>query len=385
MFPTHPNEKELVSTDEFLALSAEIAYQLSGAHFHPEPLLALLLDENPPPAPPEVFLDAIEILKIGYGGRRRRLGPAAVLHPLRATALMARSMRHPTQLDLLGVMFHDKEEDLTHEELGPAAWQHFDASWRTLLERLDPEHRWFLGERITLLAIQPGDSYNAYLARLLDHAAAMPDLLHIKMVDRLDNTLDVSVTRPGIARYNFFRTVFDILFVPTWHGVRTRSYHQLPDMDEGLQMLSNLFKNAIFLSLLRSEGRAALDEASVRLTDAIAVASMRIAQFVALNVFAQHLSLEAQRRVIHEVMDYCAGGGLVVVRKGGGHLLDGLFLDCYNLGDPKGRRARLSRLWQDHEMLARLSVLFIAVFACFLNDPEFHLNGIDRHGIWAAE
>ena len=388
------SDKQLMSTDAFLILSAEINYQLSASRIDRRALLSLILGKARPPGDVAVLKEVVEVIQLGYGRRRRRLGPVAVIHPLRTAAILVRSMRRPTMLDFLGALMHDLEEDIHEQAVGAERWKAFSRAYNNVLGRFDDEQRWFLRERIGLLTRQDDQTYNQYLGIILDHARRMPDLLHVKVADRLDNTYDVSIARPGVTRYNFFRNVFDALFVPVFGGFDIEEYHFLRGRREGVQILSNLFKNIIFLSLLRKDRLWTLDPVTHRLSDALAVASLRVTQWVALEVFASCLPDPAdQRKLLLECMEYCHGDGIRSIKQpdqngddtaGINDMLDGVFLDRYPMGDRKKRKEQLEKLYDNKKLLARLAVVFTAVFASFLNDPTYTIEGIDRHGVWAT-
>src|SRR5512133_323121 len=173
-----------LSVRDHLTLSATINWHLSARKVDLRALLRVILgpargaDQAP-------LLDALNYLQLAYGDRRRKNGPAAVLHCLRVAAMLARVMPTPATLDLLGALLHDKEEDLTREELGEVEWDRVQAEFAHVLEKIDSDHRWFLGERIALLWRQSSQSYYEYLGVVLSKARTMPDLLRCKLADRL--------------------------------------------------------------------------------------------------------------------------------------------------------------------------------------------------------
>jgi hypothetical protein len=223
MSPASRTRKELLTTDEFVMLSAELGYQLWAKHFNERALMSLMLGGLPPSGGYEYLVWAIRVLRIGYGDSTRRMGTPAILHPLRVTAILARFMREPSTLDLLAAMLHDRDEDCTRdsmdEEVDPGRWDRFQEANARLFATIDTNQQWYLGERIALLTRKEHESYNSYLCNIFAKAPEMPDLVRVKATDRWDNTLDSTITRPGLMRYNFFRTVFDALFVPSFRGV----------------------------------------------------------------------------------------------------------------------------------------------------------------------
>ncbi|MBM3326378.1 MAG: hypothetical protein FJY65_05290 [Calditrichaeota bacterium] len=376
----------LVTTEEFLVLSAEINYQLSAREINRQALLALVLGMTEIEEK-DVLLDTIACLQIGYGKQTRKIGPLAILHPLRTAAILARVMSKPTMLDLLGALLHDKEEDLVSQRIGETDYQRLEEEFAAMLRHIDHAHQWYLGERLDLLRRREDQSYTQYIGRILDNAHQMPDLLHIKLADRFDNTFDIHLQRPGVIRYNFFRTVFDILFVPDFPGVQVSEYHFLPGEDESIILISQIFKNANFMSLLRQEGLDRLDETTANLFDALAIANIREAQWIALELFASYIvNVKRQRELLIEVMDYCQSGGtFAVTSRERGHPLDGTFMERYGGLSDEARRNKIRELYRDKEQLARVTLAFIAIFSSFLNDPNFYLQGISRGGIRAVD
>ncbi|MFH0882052.1 MAG: hypothetical protein V2A56_03625 [bacterium] len=381
--PDH--ERELITVEHFTNLSAEINYNLSAKRpDEDEALLALLLG-------PARFSDiqplllAMKTIRLGYGDTRRKIGPLAVLHPLRTAALVSRTMINPGLFDMLLAMLHDKGEDLPLEVIADDKRAAFKESYQILLDHLGGAKGERLDHMIRVLTQEYELGYFGYLLQLIDRSKETPELLHVKLADRLDNTLDNHIGRPGVLHYNFFRSVFDLLFVPVYKGVNIRRYHFLPSPEEGSLLLSQLFKNAVFLSLLRHESIDKLDATTERLFDAVAIASIREAQWIALELFTEYQSREGVdklRSLVMDTMKYSIAGGATDIRTGKDEQsVDGLILNNFVVTEQKIRRSRMSKLFANHEFLTTTIVTLIATFASFLNDPEFAIRGIDRDGI----
>ena len=375
--------RELLTIEEYITLSAKINYQLSAQPLNKTILLALVLgpaefDEHER----DVLLEAFNVLQAGYQQERRRLGTPGILHPLRTAAILARSIPKPTLMHMLGALLHDKDEDLTEAELGSERWQLMEQHFALLLAKLDPDEQSLLHNRIRLLSHKTG-TYEDYLMQVLDMSRKMPDLLHVKLADRIDNTFDIHLQHPGITNFNFYRAVFDILFLPRFSGVRMGKFHFMPDEKEGVMLLSQLFKNTIFLALLRHHGLDALDATTQKLFIGLAVAGIREAQWLMLEMFNTCLTdVSKQRALLREVMDYCAGGGIdVVTSQEKGSKLDGMLLSTFRAEQAGERRANLIALFADHELLGKMVLAFITIYACFINDPSYTINGIDRDGV----
>ncbi|RYE86678.1 MAG: hypothetical protein EOO75_15420 [Myxococcales bacterium] len=293
-------------------------------------------------------------------------------------------MEKPTLNDLLAALFHDKEEDLTESALGPERFNKMQHHFGRLREMVTPEVRDRLDLDIRWLSNHT-ESYSAYVGQIVDHARELPELLHVKLCDRIDNTFDVHLQHPGVSRYNFYRAVFDILFLPNFRGVSMGKFHFMPDTREGVMLLSQLFKDTILLAMMRSHGVDRVDPTTERLFVGLAVAGIREAQWLALELFnTEYGSVSRQRELLLSVMNYCAEGGVESVRSPGAVTeLDGVFVR-FTSGTRADQKQMLVDLFEDRERLARMALAFIVVFASFINDRNYRLEGIDRTGAHPA-
>ncbi|HUT77085.1 MAG TPA: hypothetical protein VM285_05330 [Polyangia bacterium] len=370
----HTRSRELISTDEHLALSAAINYQVEANHPNRSAILALILDRPAPEPQRGILLQALEVILAGYGDEKRKVRGRSVIHPIRTAAIVARATDEPTTLHMLSALLHDRDEDLGSVPEDRA--ERYSRACERLGALVSQEENWFLGERIDFLTRKEGRHYMDYLAGILGHAGTMIDLLHTKCADRLDNTLDHGL-QPGVAQLNWFRAVHDALFVPAWRGVELEEYHRLPGAEEGEGILSMLFKNTIFLSMARRSEVARADATTVRLLDALAVASIRVAGWIALATLASgNPPVARHREFLLDVMGYVHGGGLAVRRKDEDGDLDGVLLDYWQ-NDSTQRREKMSALFSDRERLLKLCCLFVVSFASFLNDPLYSVPGVD--------
>lgn len=373
------NSDHAITPSKFLEISADISYRLSGRAFDPRMVLDLILEDAVAcPCSETLLTKAIAVAVAGYGDNRRKMGPLAVLHPIRVAAILSRVTRDPSVLDLLGAILHDRDEDLTKDQIGEERWARMQTEMADLGRMLDPNHCWFLGERLDLLTLRDGQEYCQYLANIMCQAGRMPDLIRVKLADRLDNTLDVGVSHHGIPTMGVFGTIFDLLFLPEFRGVQAPASYVPVTEEEGTQMLANLFKNAEFLSLLRSE-RCQMCGTTLRLYDVLVRASTRIAQYLVQDTFTMHLDVGQQKAAVEEVLMYCQAGGLHEIKPKGDCPLDGIFVNLY--GAKKGRRDRLKDAFGDKNRLARVGLVFMAIFANFLADPGYTIKGIDASGV----
>jgi hypothetical protein len=370
-----------LSVEGHLTLSATINWHLSARKIDLRTLLRVILgpakvaDQAP-------LLEALNYLQQAYGDRRRKNGPAAVLHCLRVAAMLARVMPAPTTLDLLGAFLHDKEEDLTREELGDAEWDRLQAEFAHVLEKIDSNHRWFLGERIALLRRQSTQNYYDYLGVVLSKVRTMPDLLRCKLADRLDNTMDIAVQRTPTEHDDFFELAFGMLFLPGYRPAPNVDA-VVPDVEACVLLVSQLFKNVVLMSMLREQRLDRLDETTTRLFRALAASSSEQAQWaVAALLSSPALGGQERRALLREMMDYCAAGGMAAIHsKEKGGLLDGSFLEHFADPDDKIRKKQIESVYEDQPLFIRLLVLYIGMFTSFLADSQYYLHGIDRTGL----
>jgi hypothetical protein len=381
MLSGHDQRQAVITVEGHLTLSATINWHLSARKIDLKALLRVILgpakvnDQAP-------LLEALNYLHQAYGDRRRKNGPAAVLHCLRLAAMLARMMPSPTTLDLLGALLHDKEEDLTREELGPAEWDRLQAEFARVLEKIDSNHRWFLGERIALLWRQSSQSYYDYLGTVLSKVRTMPDLLRCKLADRLDNTMDIAVQRTPLERNAFFELAFSMMFLPGFEP-KPLEGTVVPDVESCVLLLSQLFKNVVLMSMMRSQELDTLDETTGRLFSALAATSSEQAQWaVAALLSDPTLDWRERRNLLREMMDYCSDGGMAAVHnKDKGGLLDGSFLEHFAHPDDRIRKRQIESLFSNKPMFIRLLVLYIGIFTSFLAAPHYYVRGIDRHGL----
>ena len=370
-----------LSVEGHLTLSATINWHLSARKIDLRTLLRVILgpakvaDQAP-------LLEALNYLQQAYGDRRRKNGPAAVLHCLRVAAMLARVMPAPTTLDLLGAFLHDKEEDLTREELGDAEWDRLQAEFAHVLEKIASNHRWFLGERIALLRRQSTQNYYDYLGVVLSKVRTMPDLLRCKLADRLDNTMDIAVQRTPTEHDDFFELAFGMLFLPGYRPAPNVDA-VVPDVEACVLLVSQLFKNVVLMSMLREQRLDRLDETTTRLFRALAASSSEQAQWaVAALLSSPALGGQERRALLREMMDYCAAGGMAAIHsKEKGGLLDGSFLEHFADPDDKIRKKQIESVYEDQPLFIRLLVLYIGMFTSFLADSQYYLHGIDRTGL----
>jgi len=371
--------------NDFFVLSAKLRYQLDVGASGRINIVALILGRTRlPESDRRVLVDVIDYLCQAYQPRTRRLGTPSVLHPLRATALLAQASERPEMLDLLAALLHDKFEDITPKRFEPKAWDTLEGDFAKIVGGLEENRRWYLMERLAWLTRSDDMTYNAYIGHLLEHAKRTPELMRAKLADRLDNTLDLRVTvADPIEGVDFFRTLFEILFVNGFKGYHPADPHGYTSSPyNGAERLYQLFKNAVMLSLVR-RADIGVEPVTEKLFEELALASMKEAERIALHLFGYHLTdLGEQRALLQETMEYAQRGGLDGATDAGlGGRIDGLFASLFEAANSGERKAVLNALYLDKPRMLEAALAFVVIFLAFLDDPAFYVKNVDASGV----
>jgi hypothetical protein len=381
----------LFDLTEFLKLSSALNYNLSAASLNRYNVLVYITgdkrldaDEKKDREKKSIVMEAMGYLFSAYSQKRRRLGPMAVLHPLRATALFTRSLNSLNLVDLLTVLFHDILEDIKPLRFDHQKWKTMEKQLHDLLSRMEPEDESKLLENLLCLTRVDSESYYQYIGRLLDNARNAPELVQIKLADRLDNTLDMRIDlEDSLARIDFFETIFQIMFVNNYPGYTVKKGHSPATAINGAKRLYQLFKNAVLLSLIRQHTPVTGQQKVKILFDAVSEASLKEAQRTLIHLVSYHVKdLQTQRRLLLEAMQYCySGRSDLVTKPENDQLLDGLFSTYFRHKSKKIRYRELDILYQNKPLMLEASIAFLVIFLSFLNDDEFYIQGISAKGI----
>jgi hypothetical protein len=376
---------------EFFKLSSVLNYNLSAASLNRYNVLMYILagkrldrDEPTDREKKSLVMEALGYLFSAYSHKRRRLGPMAVLHPLRAAALMSRAQDQARLESLLSALFHDILEDVKSVDFDAQEWKDMEMRLFDLLEHMPPEEESRLIQRLKCLTRTKRESYYHYIGRMLDCSAAFPDVVSVKLADRLDNTLDMRIDlEDPLVGIDSFQNIFQLLFVNNYPGYLPRADHQPPTAMNGSRRLYQLFKNAVLLSLIRQLSIAPETEDRKRLFDAVAEASLKEAQRTLMHLLGYHFKdRDAQRRLVLDAMDYCySGRSDLVTKPDGKRLLDGLFSTYFAPTGTKVLHQQLDSLYQNKPLMVQASIAFIVIFLGFLNDAHYFVRGISIKGI----
>jgi hypothetical protein len=376
---------EYDNLDDFLKLSAVLNYQLSAKQLNWSNIISIVLEGKPLlPRDESTLLHAFGYLGKIYGKAKRDLGPFSVLHPLRATALLSHASPEVDLLDVMTCLLHDRFEDFKSAHGGHSAGIHRDDKFLSFLRKVPEEHRERLTERLAWLTKEPGETYNHYIGQLLERACRAPEVVRVKLADRLDNTFDMRIDlRDSLQGLDFFEIIFQTIFTNSYKGYRPERVHQPTSILNGAQRLYQLFKNIVLMSLIRQRQVFAADPISRDLFKALATASMKEAQRIALHIFGYHQTAVATlREILAETMAYAQSGGFDgVTDPRRGHRLDGLFMSFFDHPVRETRKKQLARLYQDKTLMLEVAIAFVAIFLNFLDDEAYFVHGISAEGI----
>jgi hypothetical protein len=378
-------EMDFYELSEFFKLSALLNIQLSANTVGRSNIATIILGRAP--MAPEVrdrLMSTLEFVDRVYGQAKRRLGPLAVLHPLRACVLLSRVQDRPDIPDLITELLHDTIEDIPPVQAEGTQPTAIEGEITALLAHIDPSDEAHVLDRLRALSRKPAETYLEYIGTMLDQARTIPSLVPIKLADRLDNTLDMRIDiEDPIQGVDFFETLFQVLYVNNYTGYRPGLPHPPPSPLNGAQRLYQLFKNATLLSLVRQKGVASDDPSAMKLFAALARASMKEAQRNALHIFGYHMKdVRQQRELLLETMEYTQFGGIDrVTRPTDQWRLDGFFATQFDDSDPMVRRQRLEEFYTNKALMTEASIAFVVIFLSFLNESTFRIKGVSERGI----
>ena len=376
---------------EFLKLSSVLNYNLSAASLNRYNVMMYIIggknlhqSTKTDREKKGILMEALGYLFRAYNQRRRRLGPLAVLHPLRAAALLARSIDSLNLVVLLSTLFHDILEDINPVDFQVINWKEMEEQLDSLLGRLTADDEIQLMNNMLCLTRLQTETYYQYIGRLLDATGDDPELIQVKLADRLDNTLDMRIElEDPLLSIDFFQNVFQVMFVSNYKGYIPEAEHPPTPALNGARRLYQLFKNAVLLSLIRQNTRAFADRTLHILFNAVCDASLKEAQRTLSHLMGYHIKdLSVQRELVLQTMDYCfSGRSDLVTKPDGNQLLDGLFSSYFAYTSKKILNQKLDILYQDKPLMMQAAIAFIVIFLSFLNDSKYYIKGISSEGI----
>jgi hypothetical protein len=285
---------------------------------------------------------------------------------------------------LLSVLFHDVMEDISSNDFDAVQWKDMEGRLYNLLDRMPDEDEAKLLNHIIALTRTDRESYYQYIGRLLEAGSLSQQLVHVKLADRLDNTLDMRIDlEDPLSGIDFFKNLFQLMFVNNYIGYAPENDHAPTSVMNGARRLHQLFKNTVLLSLIRQHRSIGYDHALRVLFEAVCDASLQEAQRTLMHLLGYHFKdLTEQRKLILEAMQYCFSGRIDLVTKPDrDQLLDGLFSTYFASSSKKVLRRQLDILYQNKPLMIQASIAFVVIFLHFLNDSKYYVHGISAEGI----
>jgi len=381
----------LFDLTEFLKLSSVLNYNLSATSINRYNLLQFIIGDRRLERSKErdreakvLIMETFSFLFQAYREKRRRLGPMAVIHPIRTAALLTRSQDSAQLLQILTALLHDLLEDIKTVDFDPVTWRHLEAQIFDVLHRLDADEEEKLIDNLKHLTKVTGETYYQYIGRLLESTGGTDVTVQVKLADRLDNTLDLWIElEDPLEGTDFYESVFQTLFVGNYPGIGQGAMYSSGSSLNGARRLYQLFKNSVLLSLIRKKGLWKKNHASKKLFNAVATASLREAQRTLIGQMGRQITDPALlRKLFLEVMEYGYSGRVdLVTRPNDAFMLDGLFSGYFVGPSKKDRDLNLERLYGNKELMVEASLAFVTVFLSFLNDERFFVRGISADGI----
>lgn len=381
----------LYDLTEFLRLSSALNYNLSAASLNRYNVMMFIMggktlhhEKQADRESKALVMEALNYLFAAYRQKRRRLGPLAVLHPLRTTAIFSRSLESMNIVDLFSALFHDVLEDIRSVDFKTAEWKELEGQLFGLLSRLRPEDEWNLMERLQALTRFDRESYYQYIGRMLRRSRDMPGLVRVKLADRLDNTLDMRIDiQDPLKGIDFYENIFQLLFVNNYEGFIPDLEHSSVVSINGAKRLYQLFKNAVLLTLIRREIDISDDKPARIFFDAVSSASLQEAQRTLVHIVSyHHTDIKKTRTLLLDAMTYCYGGRIdLITPPRESCALDGLFTTYFGSPSSAIRNRQLDLLYQDKPLMIEATIAFIVIFLSFLNNPSFYVSGISTEGI----
>jgi len=370
---------------DFLTTSALLNYQLSAKHQNWGSITTVVLEGKTISShDQEVLCHVFDYLSKVYGKMKRALGPLSVLHPLRATALLCHASKQVILLDLITCLLHDTFEDFKPARFKNSDWIKLEKTFQAFLSELPEGHQKRLKEQLQWLTKEPSETYYHYIGHLLDQAGKTSEVVRVKLADRLDNTFDMRIElQDPLQGVDFFEIIFQMAFTNSYKGYRPDRLHQPTVILNGAQRLYQLFKNILLMSLIRQKKAGVEDAITQELFEALAKASMKEAQRIALHVFGYHeTDVSKFRKLLMETMTYSQAGGFdSVTLPNATSRLNGLLMSVFDQPDRESRKKQLSALYKDKAFMIQVAISFVIIFLNFLNDSNYFIHGISAEGV----
>ena len=376
---------QLHELSEFLRLSAVLNYQLSAGFVNWDNVIRIIFGKKPIPSQEkDVLLQVLSYLDKVYGQKKRHIGSLSILHPLRVTTLLNELLERAGLLDVMTALLHDVFEDIHPDQFKNSNWIQYDKMFQDFIKKIPASDQWYLMERLQWLTKRPGDTYYSYIGRLLNQASHTPEVIRVKLADRLDNTLDMRIVLDDpLEEVNFFEYVFQIMFTNSFKYFNAIKPYSSVTILNDAERLYQLFKNTVLLSLVRKKNTWAANHSIQLVSNTLAHAGMKEAQRIFLQIIGYNeLDMNKLRDLLMETMNYIHTGGVdMITPPDHKHRLNGLFMSFFDIPLKKFRRNQLAKLQQDKHLMVEAALAFIVIFINFINNENYYVRGISDEGV----
>ncbi len=323
-----------------------------------------------------------------YDEKERRLGPLAIFHPLRVASLVSQIIPFEKKHNVLVALLHDIYEDIKpkDEDSENFQWVSNYDEFQRILDLLTDDEKWYLFERLKWLTKSDDENYINYISRLLDSSESKfdkdgtPQVLAIKLADRLDNTFDLGINlKDPLESTNLFEEIIKILYGFS-SSKKVKGLTPKTSFNNA-ECLYQLSKNIILLSLVRQHEEFFETEYVVTIFNSLVKASLKESERIALRILHSPINFDKKACII-ETMEYSINGKFdSITLKSDFSSLDGLFLSKFEFENKDERKKELKKLNRDKELIFKSALSFAVIFLKFQSDKSFFVRGITESGI----
>ncbi|KAA3596074.1 MAG: HD domain-containing protein [Calditrichaeota bacterium] len=323
-----------------------------------------------------------------YDAKERKLGPLAIFHPLRVASLVSKIIPFEKKHNVLVALLHDIFEDIKpkNEDVENFEWVTKYPDFQKILDYLTKDEKWYLFERLKWLTKRERENYIQYISRLLESSESKfdkdgtPQVLAIKLADRLDNTFDLGINlKDPLDSTNLFEEIIKILYGFS-QSKKVRGLTPKTSFNNA-ECLYQLSKNIILLSLVRQHEEYFESDYVVKIFDSLVKASLKESERIALRILNSPINFDKKACII-ETIEYSISGKFdSITLKSDFSSLDGLFLSKFEFENKDERKEELKNLNRDKELIFKCALSFAVIFLKFQSEKNFFVRGITESGI----
>lgn len=272
-----------------------------------------------------------------YKTETRKKGTLAIFHPLRVANLVCQIIPFEIKHNVLVALLHDIFEDIKpkDEDSENFNWVTKYNEFQNILDELNDNEKWFLFERLKWLTKLKGESYIKYISRLLESSKSnqrkdgTPQVLAIKLADRLDNIFDLGISlKDPLENKSLFEEIIKVLYgfssSKKVTGLNPKTSYN------NSERLFQLSKNIILLSLVSQYKEFFRQDYIVKIFNSLVNASLKESERIALRILNSPINFDKKACLI-ETMEYSISGKFdLITSQNKSSSLDGLFISKFD-------------------------------------------------------